>query len=96
MHYIFIIILFVFTMFILHNKNRTIEGFEYNRCINSGFTKEFCLQTPTSQFGPASCLCPNGSLGYRIPGYRGKCICNISSYPIEYNPVYSYDSISFL
>ena len=47
----------------------------YEKCINSGYTKEFCIQTPTSVLGPAGCLCRDGSVGRIIPGFRGKCFC---------------------
>ena len=54
-----------------------IESFtpSYQQCINNGYTKEFCSQTPTSSFGPNVCLCNNGSMGYILPGFRGKCVC---------------------
>jgi hypothetical protein len=48
----------------------------YQECIDKGYTKEFCLQTPSSVFGPSSCLCNNGSMGYLLPGFRGHCVCN--------------------
>lgn len=49
----------------------------YQHCINSGYTKEFCSQTPTSVLGPSGCLCHDGSVGYIIPGFGGRCVCNI-------------------
>jgi hypothetical protein len=61
------------------NKKGLLENFSssYHHCINSGYTKEFCLQTPTSVLGPNGCLCHDGSLGYLAPGFRGYCVCNI-------------------
>lgn len=59
-----------------------IEGFapgqvqSYDECIASGFSKEFCSQTPTGALGPGSCVCPDGSIGYTLPGFRGQCVCS--------------------
>jgi hypothetical protein len=56
-------------------KNR--EGFAtYNDCIQQGYTKEFCVQSPTSVMGPAVCMCDNGLIGKRLVGFRGECICD--------------------
>lgn len=53
------------------------EGFmNYNECRNEGYSKEFCVQTPTSVLGPAGCLCPDGSHGITHPGLRGECLCS--------------------
>lgn len=61
-------------------KNKTVENFtgemSYNDCIGKGYSKEFCVQTPTSVLGPSGCMCPNGSLGRRLPGFRGRCVCD--------------------
>lgn len=61
-------------------KNKKIENFtgemNYNDCIGKGYSKEFCVQTPTSVVGPGGCMCPNGSLGRRLPGFRGQCVCD--------------------
>lgn len=61
-------------------KNKTVENFtgeiSYNDCISKGYSKEFCVQTPTSVLGPSGCMCPNGSLGRRLPGFRGRCVCD--------------------
>ena len=55
----------------------TREGFSssFNKCRAKGYSKEFCVQTPTTHFGPAACRCPNGMLGQRYPGFGGKCVC---------------------
>lgn len=72
---IFIVIVVVYFNF---NTTKRQEGFSnsgsYNRCINSGYTKEFCVQTPTSVLGPSGCLTPDGRVGYRLPGFRGRCV----------------------
>ena len=65
----------------LDEKNKKpVENFtgemSYNDCIGKGYSKEFCVQTPTSVLGPSGCTCPNGSLGHRMPGFRGRCICD--------------------
>ena len=53
------------------------EGFRtFAECRADGYTKEFCLQTPTSLFGPAGCVCPDGSQGVIHPGLRGECLCS--------------------
>lgn len=76
----------------LKEKNKTYEIFtgemSYNDCIGKGYSKEFCVQTPTSVLGPSGCMCPNGSLGRRLPGFRGRCVCDE-----EYNDNnYNYNS----
>jgi hypothetical protein len=72
---IFLILLFIiFNIVFPKNKENFVSS--YANCINKGYTKEFCLQTPTSAIGPSRCICPNGSFGTIIPGFRGRCICN--------------------
>ena len=59
----------------LFSKNE--EGFQtYGQCRNLGYSKEFCVQTPTSLFGPADCMCPDGRMGATYPGLRGGCLCS--------------------
>lgn len=58
-----------------NKENFTSAMPSYQKCINSGYTKEFCIQTPTNVLGPAGCLCRDGSVGRIIPGFRGKCFC---------------------
>jgi hypothetical protein len=53
------------------------EGFQtYQQCRDLGYSKEFCVQTPVSLFGPAGCMCPNGQMGKVYPGLRGGCLCS--------------------
>tara|TARA_B100000073_G_scaffold292596_1_gene255974 strand:+ start:214 stop:537 length:324 start_codon:yes stop_codon:yes gene_type:complete len=49
----------------------------FNDCRASGYSKEFCVQTPLANpyWSPASCLCPDGRPGQHIPGFRGQCVC---------------------
>ena len=62
----------------LMNDNTT-EGFQtYQQCRDLGYSKEFCVQTPISVFGPAGCMCRDGSMGATYPGLRGGCLCNTS------------------
>lgn len=72
------IILLLIVLINLFNAKKC-EGFEntenYNSCLSKGFTKEFCLQTPSSMFFPGTCRCENGSVGYYLPGFGGKCMC---------------------
>lgn len=71
MLFLFLLILFV------SSRNTIIETFQsYSDCIQSGYTKEFCVQTPTSVFGPSVCQCEDGSIGRIYPGFRGKCVCD--------------------
>ncbi len=55
----------------------TREGFSpsFNKCRAKGYSKEFCVQTPTTHLWPGTCQCPNGMLGRRLPGFGGKCVC---------------------
>lgn len=50
------------------------EGFSFSQCMNKGFTKEFCLQTPVSYGGPAVCRNADGQLGQVLAGWGGQCI----------------------
>jgi hypothetical protein len=59
------------------------EGFQtYQQCRNLGYSKEFCVQTPVSVFGPAGCMCPDGRMGATYPGLRGGCLCTTMNTPI--------------
>lgn len=96
--YINLIILTLAIYFVLRllnpTKKNVIEGFDYATCIGKGYSKEFCVQSPTSQFGPNSCLCDNGTIGYRLLGYGGECVCNMPNFYPRYQPVYSPESAS--
>lgn len=48
----------------------------YDECRAQGYSKEFCVQTPTLYYGPAGCMCPDGSQGIIHPGLRGECLCS--------------------
>lgn len=84
-HY-FIIIFFVIILnlvlasiikyYNLYSPNEAFTPF-YQHCLASGYTKEFCSQTPTSVLGPSGCLCHDGSVGRVLPGFGGRCVCNI-------------------
>lgn len=80
---LFVIILListvVFNSIYKQYKQGKIETFTpfFQHCINSGYSKEFCSQTPTSVLGPAGCLCHDGSVGYIAPGFGDRCVCNI-------------------
>ena len=74
--YLLIISLIVLFL-ILVNSMKNSEGFQtFNQCRGLGYSKEFCIQTPVSVFGPAGCMCPDGSMGKIYPGLRGHCMCN--------------------
>lgn len=80
-----IVIIFFISINIIYSNNKEnkkfIENFEnvppstYNDCINKGFSKEFCVQTPISALGTNICRCENGNVGRILPGFRGDCIC---------------------
>ena len=75
-----IILLFIFITF-LQKKDKNEEYYSsvpYDECRKKGYTKEFCLKTPVSLFGPSVCMCKGGKVGRIIPGFKGKCICNES------------------
>lgn len=58
----------------LMKKNK--EGFNnFDECRSKGFSKEFCVQTPTSVIGPNACICQDGKIGQILPGFGGECIC---------------------
>lgn len=71
-----VIVLFI-VLCIIFSPPSIREGFSssYNSCIANGYTKSFCVQTPTSAYGPSSCLCEDGKLGRIIPGFGGQCVC---------------------
>ena len=62
-----------------YNYNR--EGFSFTQCLNKGFNKEFCVQTPVSYGGPSVCRGPDGRLGQVLAGWGGKCITPAYSTP---------------
>lgn len=73
-----IVLLSIIIINLLNKKH--CEGFnsgskDYKSCIEKGFTKEFCLQTPSAAFFPGTCKCENGSIGHYIPGFKGECMC---------------------
>jgi|UniRef100_A0A6C0CKB4 hypothetical protein len=75
---IIILLLFIFVLFSIFSQKKFTEGFQssqFDSCRSKGYSKEFCLQTPSSAYGPSSCLCEDGKLGRFIPGFGGKCLC---------------------
>lgn len=73
----FLILLIIIIINLVNKKS--CEGFDnsenYYSCVSKGFSKEFCLQTPSTMFFPGTCRCDNGSIGYYLPGFGGKCMC---------------------
>jgi len=57
------------------------EGFNYNSCRAQGFSKEFCVTTPTGAMGAGTCMCSDGRVGMQLPGFYGECVCQ---YPAPY------------
>ena len=79
------IIIFVLISYLIYNnitKYREGMSISYTDCINNGYTKEFCSTNPMN---PSSCLCENGTLGQRLPGYGGECVCT-NNLPIAVPP----------
>ena len=71
-----LIALFIFIVSLFF-KDKVKEGLStYSECINKGYTKSYCVQTPTSTFGPGICKCKDGHLGRRIAGFMGECVCD--------------------
>ena len=72
-----LIILFLIIIFVGGITGTQREGFtpSYNQCMSQGYSKEFCVQTPTNVFGPGTCRCYDGRIGRRVPGFRGGCVC---------------------
>lgn len=76
MLYFFISFLILLGIAINMYYNNIKETFStFNECRKSGYTKEFCVQTPTSVFGPNVCQCADGTIGKILPGMQGECYC---------------------
>ena len=45
----------------------------YQACRAQGYSKEFCVQSPSD---PGSCICGDGRRGKYLVGYRGECVCD--------------------
>lgn len=74
-------LLFILFLALFFSNNVIREGFfspQYKDCIKSGFSKEFCVQTPVSAMGPGACECEPGVWGYQLPGFQGECVCQQS------------------
>lgn len=63
---------------LLQGKKEGFESSSFVECRAKGFSKEFCLETPTLYFGPNACSCEDGSIGRFLPGFRGECVCHSS------------------
>ena len=76
----YLLLLSLLLIYFFYVNKKTVEGFTtiptYDECRASGYSKEFCVQTPTLYFGPAACMCPDGSQGVIHPGLRGECLCS--------------------
>ena len=71
---IFILLIIFFVNYIVYPSN-IVEGFEsLTNCINQGYPKDWCMQTPLqSVLSSGSCYCGNRQLGtYQSDG---KCHC---------------------
>jgi len=77
MKYIYLTLLSIVVILFLCKREKITEGLtSYARCRGKGFTKAFCVQTPTLYWGPNSCKCADGSMGIMHPGLRGECLCS--------------------
>lgn len=72
---LFLFIIILFSIFSLKSSKEGFSSPRFNNCRAQGFSKEFCVQTPTSAYGPSSCLCDDGKLGRIVPGFGGECVC---------------------
>lgn len=63
--------------YFISRRSASKEGFSgrYESCMSQGYSKEFCVQTPTSALGPNACQCEDGNLGTIMPGFGGNCVC---------------------
>tara|TARA_Y100000590_G_C15433330_1_gene906054 strand:+ start:104 stop:604 length:501 start_codon:yes stop_codon:yes gene_type:complete len=75
---IILISILALSVILLSLRSNTVELFlpSYDHCIKSGYTKAFCSQGPYSQMWPGQCVCGDGSIGNRLPGFMGRCICD--------------------
>lgn len=81
-----LLIIFIIMLLIIIQKNN-IENYtslDFINCRSKGYTKEFCIQTPYAYMDVNTCMCSNGELGRRLPGFHGKCICNRFYYGPNY------------
>ena len=80
MNLVYLLLLSIVLVAYLYFNRKQNETFmnvpTYDECRDQGYSKEFCVQTPTLYFGPAGCLCPDGSQGIIHPGLRGECLCS--------------------
>ena len=53
----------------------TREGFSYKKCINRGFSSDFCLATPIAGATTNVCRCKDGSDGVTMYGTGARCMC---------------------
>jgi hypothetical protein len=70
-----ILFLFIIVLFSIFSLKEGFSPAKLDSCLAKGYSKEFCVQTPTSAYGPSSCLCEDGKLGRFIPGFGGQCVC---------------------
>jgi len=72
--FLFLFIIFLFSIY-NHSFKEGFSSSKFDNCRAKGYSKEFCVQTPVSAYGPSSCLCEDGRLGRFIPGFGGECVC---------------------
>ena len=54
-----------------------LEPFDYERCRDRGFDRQFCTVTPLPYVGPGQCWCPDTrEVGRYTASYGAKCDCN--------------------
>jgi len=68
-------VLVVIVLFLDSHMFKTVEAFDYDKCRQKGFSKEFCVTTPVAVVGPGGCRCPDGRIGQYIPGFGPNCVC---------------------
>ncbi len=85
---LYIFVIFLFGLIFCYHRNQFYETFitnssssqRFQDCVNKGFSKEFCIETPTLRYGPNTCICHDGSIGFYSPGFAGQCVCNSTSF----------------
>lgn len=69
----FILFILIIIFFLQVCQIEKVESFsDYHKCRKDGLSKEFCVINPLI---PNTCICQNGKIGRKLPGFKGKCVC---------------------
>ena len=73
-HLLLVIVCLTILSLTLQNLG-TREGFSYKKCINRGFSSDFCLTTPIAGATTNVCRCKDGTTGVTMYGTGARCMC---------------------